>query len=137
MVYFVFFVILIVIIILVMSYARSRRGGFASYDPFRTYERRDEEPRGGTGHTRLSAGKYVIDEDIEAGKYDFVLISGEGTLTYREAGEKDAASVVEFGFASAKQATRYRNLVCSRGGELLLRGSLVLEIQNSKKTVVN
>ncbi|MBQ3379059.1 MAG: hypothetical protein IJG50_04235 [Clostridia bacterium] len=137
MAYFVFFVILIVIVILASSYMRSRRGGASSYDPFCTYGREDEQSGTHDGRTRISAGKYVIDEDIEAGKYDFVLISGEGLLKYRDMGESEYPVLIEFGFSGAKRATRYRNLVCARGGELVLTGSVVLEIQNSKKTVVN
>ncbi len=137
MAYFVFFVILIVIVILGLSYMRSRRGGSATYDPFRTYgENRDEQGEAGK-HTRLSAGRYVIDEDIEAGKYDFLLISGEGMLKYRDYQEGEYSVEIEFGFSGARQSTRYRNLVCARGGELVLTGSLVLEVRNSTRTVVN
>lgn len=135
---YLFMIALAAIIIVAAVNSRKQRGGASAYDPFKNRSDTDENSFNAAGkYTRLSAGKYIIDEDVAPGKYDFILISGEGVLKYREDGQDEYSTEIEFGFAKASQATRYRNLLCTPRGELLLVGSAVLEIRNSTKTVVN
>ncbi len=133
-IYAIVFILAAIIIIAAMN--NRRQSGRNVYDPFKYNQEKTSASSSG-GRTRLSAGKYIVGEDIPSGKFDFVLISGEGRFKYRDKVSESYVADIEFGFASIKQSTRYRNLVCEVGGEILIDGSLILEVRHATKTHVD
>jgi len=127
---YLFMIVLAVVLLLTVMNHRRNNPPNDAYDPFKNSGSTSGE------HTRLPAGKYDVGEDIEAGKYDFILVSGEGWLKYRLPNETEYLVEIEFGFARSELATQYRNLSCETGGQLKITGSAVLEIRKSMKTIV-
>lgn len=72
----------------------------------------------------LTAGKYIVGEDIEAGKYDVRLVSGHGNFFVN--GSNYVNEI--FGTRSDYYISEYKNLYLENGDEIELRSNLKLKL---------
>lgn len=72
----------------------------------------------------LIAGKYVVGEDINAGKYDIIAQSGHGNIYI-----KGSTSVIETMGTTGDRLTNYNNITLKSGDTIELTGTLKVKFQ--------
>ena len=81
----------------------------------------------------LCAGNYRFGIDIPPGRYDVESVSGDGQIYITKTGQNDYTIYQDMAKDNAIKAGEYANLLCERGYELWIEGSLQVKLKRSAK----
>lgn len=81
----------------------------------------------------LCAGNYRFGIDVPPGRYDVEITGGDGQIYITKTGESNYTIYQDMAKDNAIKADHYANLLCAKGYELWIEGSLQVKLTHSAK----